>query len=412
MDPKQSMATNPRLRTDIEIVPGQVQGKRVLIVRDPMGLIEKPIALNPDLASILALLDGTRSLRDIQYELMRRQGGVLVSSDQIQKMLDQLDAAMLLDNERYHRAFQAMAAAYTAETVRRPIHAGQGYPADPKKLHEYLDAVLARGKPSDAVAPKDIVAVAAPHIDPKVGERVYAAAYGPLRGAEFQRAIILGIMHRSDDGLFSISQKAYATPYGIARTDADLVARLREAGEAIVSDHDLAHRTEHSIEFQVIFLQHVLGRADIAIVPILCGSFSHFLGQWKRPSEIPSAADLFAVIREALGDTKHKTILVAGVDLSHIGPKFGDHMSGRAIAEESEKHDRALLDALCRMDPGAFWAESRRVEDRYHVCGFPALACMTEILKDCTGHLLDYEIWHEEPTRSAVSFAAVAFTSR
>jgi hypothetical protein len=32
-------------------------------------------------------------------------------------------------------------------------------------------------------------------------------------------------------------------------------------------------------------------------------------------------------------------------------------------------------------------------------------------LPQCQGELLHYEIWHEEPTRSAVSFASLVFTS-
>ena len=81
-------------------------------------------------------------------------------------------------------------------------------------------------------------------------------------------------------------------------------------------------------------------------------------------------------------------------------------MSKTSAARE---HDQALLEALCRNDVGAFWAESRRVEDRFHVCGFSALACLLEILPPCHGTILHYDIWHEEATRSAVSFAALAF---
>lgn len=402
---------NPRLRTDIQMGRGQAQGKDVIVVRDPTGIIEHPVALDPAVASIMAMLDGTRSVRDIQYELMRRQGGVLVTSESIQRVIDHLDQAFLLDNERYHRALQQLATAYAAEPIRRAVHAGEGYPDSAKDLHEYLDSILAKAEGKAPAKGDGIVGLAAPHIDIRVGERVYANAYRLLAGAQPERVILLGIMHRSDDALFSISRKGYETPFGVTETDLDLVARLCDAGESVLSDHDMAHRTEHSIEFQVVFLQHILGRPDIRIVPILCGGVSHMLDQGKRLSELPGMAAFLSAMREAVEDKGRKTLLVAGVDLSHVGPKFGDRMSARAIVDESEKHDRALLDALCKLDAKAFWAESRRVGDRYNVCGFPALACMTEVLGGCRGDLLDYEVWHEEPTRSAVSFAAVAFTS-
>ncbi|NOZ23806.1 MAG: AmmeMemoRadiSam system protein B [Planctomycetes bacterium] len=402
---------NPRLRSDIQVTRGQAQGKQVMIIQDPTGIIPEPIALSTEFAAVLAMLDGTRSIRDIQYEMMRMQGGVLVASDTIQDMVDQLDQALLLDSDRYRQAVEDLAEAYAAEPIRQPIHIGQAYPEDPGELREYLDNILAQAEPKESIQADAVVALVAPHIDIQVGERVYANAYGVLKGAEFDRVIILGIMHRSDDGLFSLSRKSYKTPLGVTETDLELAMQLSNAGEGVLSENDLAHRTEHSIEFQVVFLQHVLARSDIKIVPILCGGMSHMLTGFDRPSGMPDLASFLDALREAIEDQGRRTLLVAGVDLSHIGPKFGDRMSSHAIVDESEKHDRALLDVLCKLDAEAFWAESCRVEDRYNVCGFPALACMTEVLSGVEGHLLDYEIWHEEPTRSAVSFAAAAFTT-
>jgi hypothetical protein len=58
-----------------------------------------------------------------------------------------------------------------------------------------------------------------------------------------------------------------------------------------------------------------------------------------------------------------------------------------------------------------FWEENRQVGDRYNVCGFSAIAILLEILGPSRGHLLKYDVWREEPTKSAVSFAAIAFES-
>jgi len=70
---------------------------------------------------------------------------------------------------------------------------------------------------------------------------------------------------------------------------------------------------------------------------------------------------------------------------------------------------RRLLDSLCEMNADGFWTESQKVNDRYHVCGFSALACLLEILPLSRGRLLDYGVFQEEATQSAVSFAAVLF---
>jgi hypothetical protein len=62
------------------------------------------------------------------------------------------------------------------------------------------------------------------------------------------------------------------------------------------------------------------------------------------------------------------------------------------------------------MDHEGFWKESIRVQDRYNVCGLSAMACVLEVLPPCKGKVLDYSMWHEDATRSAVSFSAVLFT--
>ncbi|MFB0520330.1 MAG: AmmeMemoRadiSam system protein B, partial [Desulfatiglandales bacterium] len=69
------------------------------------------------------------------------------------------------------------------------------------------------------------------------------------------------------------------------------------------------------------------------------------------------------------------------------------------------------LDFLCARNADGFWSESRRIEDKYNVCGFSALACLLETLPPSQGHLLGYEIFREDSTRSAVSFAAAIFTN-
>jgi len=184
---------------------------------------------------------------------------------------------------------------------------------------------------------------------------------------------------------------------------------LKAKGGDLVSPSDLPHRAEHSIEFQLIFLQHVLG-GDFAIVPVLCGNMADMLPKVDRASDIAGIRGFLDCLRDYL--RQPNTACVAGVDLSHIGPKFGDDAPAHVIEEEARKHDEKLLDALCKRDGKAFWAEAKRVNDRYHVCGFSALATMIEILPDCSGEVLQYKIRHEAETRSAVSFAAVAFVKR
>ena len=102
---------------------------------------------------------------------------------------------------------------------------------------------------------------------------------------------------------------------------------------------------------------------------------------------------------------------MAGVDFSHIGLKFGHDRPAEYLESQSIAHDKRLLEHLSRLDKERFWEESREVKDRFNVCGFSALACLLEVLPPCKGEILDYQVWHEEATKSAVSFAGAVFTS-
>jgi AmmeMemoRadiSam system protein B len=211
------------------------------------------------------------------------------------------------------------------------------------------------------------------------------------------------------DRLFCLTEKDFRTPLGVVRSDKPAVQMLRSCAPEIVSEDDFAHRSEHSIEFQLLFLQHLFPENSFTIIPILCGSIHSCVPQYRRSAYVKSAGAFTDSMRSIMEEDNGKTLLIAGVDFSHIGPKFGHDLDARNMESQAKTHDRNLLEALCRMDAEGFWGESAKVGDRYNVCGFSALACLLETLPDCKGEVLGYECWHEEQTRSAVSFASIAF---
>ena len=400
----------PRFRNDLEIIPARHGDEQVLIVRDPLGFLKTPAVLRQGGLDLVTLLDGTRSLADIQMALMRRRGGVLVSSDQIRSQLEQLDAAFLLDSERYRAARAEIVREFASRTACPAAHAGKSYPAAPEELVGLLDLILAENPPEHAPPAESIRGLVAPHIDFEVGAKTYAAAYGCLRNLAVDRVVILGVGHAMREAL-ALAEKDFETPLGAVPTDRSLVGELRRAGGRAVALDDFAFRDEHSVEFQLIFLKHILGDRDFSVVPILCGPLVEMHREARRASEIEGVADLLRVLREAVESSDSRTLVLAGVDLSHVGPKFGDRLPATSIVADAERHDRALLEALRTVDADAFWSELRGVGGRYHVCGGGALACLAEILpSDASGEVLDYRTAHEEPTRSAVSFAAMVFT--
>src|SRR5262245_63761132 len=79
----------PRLRP-VEAFPATVDGREVICLRDPSGLTEAVLTIPRAAAAILALFDGTRTIRDVQADIMRRQG-TLVPSDQLESLVETLD---------------------------------------------------------------------------------------------------------------------------------------------------------------------------------------------------------------------------------------------------------------------------------------------------------------------------------
>ncbi|UCG65471.1 MAG: AmmeMemoRadiSam system protein B [Deltaproteobacteria bacterium] len=399
---------NPRARKDLDFFPAQTADRTLIMIKDRLGLVEEGRAIGAELYKVIALLDGYHSLRDIQIELMRQQGGQLVSMEEIETLLNQLDTSYLLDSPRYREAKKEIISRFTAQQVRHCSHAGLSYPEQEEELRRRLESILTIQDVPELPRGK-ITALVAPHIDLEAGKRVYSSAYQAIRGVKLERVILLGVGHSMTDAMFSLTAKTFETPLGKVEVDQESVKELMKAGNDMLSIDDFAHRDEHSIEFQLIFLQQILRDSAFTIVPVLCGSLMGSLPAYSRKEYRSKAGDFLGILAEAAED--ENTILVAGVDFSHIGPKFGHDMPASHMIGESEKHDRQLLDFLCTGNADGFWEESEKVQDRYNVCGFSALACLLETIPPSQGTLLAYETYREEPTKSAVSFTAAIFTS-
>ena len=396
-----------KIRNDLDFFPVQSDGRMMVMIQDRLGLVEKGRYVSPELYQLMITLDGKRSMRDIQMDLMRQQGGSLVSIEEVHRLIEKLDSSYLLDSPRYRKAKRQIISDFSSQKIRYCSHAGQSYPQEEKELHKRLDAILT-SQDIPSVPFGQITALVAPHVDLEAGKKMYSAAYGAIKNLSRKRVIVLGVGHSMAKEMISLTTKTFETPLGRIETDRKALRELIRAGKDILSKDDFAHRDEHSIEFQLIFLQHILRDAPFTIIPILCGSLIGYLPEYSRERFTALGHDFFSTLADFMHD--EATIVIAGVDLSHVGPKFGHDMPALAIIPESERHDKKLLYHLCAMDADSFWSESQRINDRYNVCGFSALACLLEIIPARHGHLLGYEIYKEDATRSAVSFAAAVFT--
>ena len=397
----------PPLRQDIDILPVRHEGRSLLLFRDSLGILEEGLALNGEVARYFPFFDGATTVRDFQLHLSRQQGGSIVPVEEIFSLVEQLDGLGILQTDRYRRERERIVAEFSALTERRAALSGSAYPGEGEALAGEIDGILSRVPGPEGGSPPPC-AVAAPHIDLKVSGDSYARAYSPLALHSPAAVLLLGTGHALENP-YCLTEKTFTTPLGRVPAERAAVRRLRSAGGELVAGDDFVHRGEHSIEFQLLFLQRLFPMEDVPIVPLLCGSLEPWYLLGRDPLEDPAMASFIGELGSWLDEDRAGRVAVAGVDLSHVGPKFGDEVPAKDLEEEFRAEDRKLLDTLGEGDAGALFRQVASTENRFKVCGFSALWTLLAALPGLRGEVLDYRVWHEEPTRSAVSFAAVAF---
>ena len=399
----------PKLRADLQVSAADINGHAVYVIRDGIGLIKEPVALDRSLTNLLKRLDGAHTPEDIERELSIENCNEPVTIDEINGVIRRLDELMILDSPGFQDRRTRLIQEFATLGIRQAALANESYPSNPTRLRNKLDRILSENPSGLAEHSASLRALVAPHIDIDSGRKGYAAAYVHLRNATRRLVILLGTGHAMESGLLSLTEKDFETPLGRTRTDRELMRRLRDAAGPAAAPDDFAHRLEHSLEFQVLFLQHLLGPENFTLAPILCGSLADHLPAHAGPHTIPGLSGALAILKKTFDQAPSEVLVVAGVDLSHIGPKFGHDQPASALMADAREHDQALLAALCAGDRRAFWAESQRVSDRFNVCGFSALACLMEIVPALKGTQLHYQAVREPATQSAVTIAAAAF---
>jgi AmmeMemoRadiSam system protein B len=223
--------------------------------------------------------------------------------------------------------------------------------------------------------------------------------------------VILGVAHQYCKRRFALTRKDFQTPLGTATTDRAFVNHLAESAGSHLFEDELAHRTEHSIEFQVVFLQHLLGgRRDFTIVPILAGSFHDLLRQPGGPEADPEVASMIRALRSAEAASGRKVAFIGGIDLCHVGPEFGDPSPvDEPTLAAVRAFDESMLSRAEARDADGWFATAAGVNDRWRVCGLAATYTLLQAIGPARGRVLRYD-QAVDPTRTCcVSFASMAF---
>jgi len=406
----------PKLRP-VEAIPTQ---DNLVCLRDPQGFSDRLVLLPPEILFVVSLFDGGHSILDIQAEFARRYGDIL-PGDKVRQIVDQLDGALFLDSERFQEARRQALEDFRASPVRPASHAGVSYEADPEALRLRLDGLFSGpegpGLPGAGPGAPDgrLRGLIAPHIDVRRGGKSFAWAYAELaRSSGARTFVVLGISHVQTARRFVLTAKDFQTPLGTVPADREFLRRLKEGCSSDFFEDEFAHRSEHSVEFQALFLRYLYpAREDLAIVPVLCSlPPDAYTGAVTQLAENDEIGEFLAALKAVLATYAGEACVLAAVDLSHVGRRFGQDLTlSPQILGQIERDDRAMIQRILERDAVGFYRGIREEKDRRNVCGVPAIYCLLRLLEGRAGgsRLLRYEQAVEQETQSVVSFMAAAF---
>jgi AmmeMemoRadiSam system protein B len=238
----------------------------------------------------------------------------------------------------------------------------------------------------------------------------YAWAYRELaERCDADLFVIFGTCHAGLREPFALTRKPYETPLGAAPADPDFIEALVKRARHDCFASELGHRGEHSIEFQAVFLRYLFGRRrDFTIVPILA-SFAHeALARGQRPGDDPCVMAFLDAIAETAEAQRRRVAFVAGADLAHVGPRFGDPTPvSEAELRRIEREDRAMLEPVITGDAEGFFSSIEADGDRRRICGFSPIYAMLHCLPGVRGTVRHYAQWPDP--QAVVTHASVVF---
>lgn len=403
----------PRLRHDLDFFPSPSPEHPGLFLRDPFRYSDAMMVVPPLLVECLRCFDGIQTDLDLCAALVRLTGDL--DTGQVADYLRQtLSQAGFLEDETFANMRDEKRQAFAARTVREPAHAGSAYPADPAALRETLAGWTENGATSLAAGSSwngSLAGIAAPHVSPAGGWQSYRAAYGVLGPEHRQRTfVILATSHYGAPETFGLTRKNFRTPLGEAVTDTALVNRLAKRAANSVEMEDFCHSFEHTVELQLVFLQHALG-ADVRIVPVLCGAFAQSILEGGKPEDddkVKAFCDALGEIADREGD---RLFWVLGVNMAHMGARYTDRFAARAgegRMQEVRQRDQERIGRINAADAAGFWDLVQQNKDDLKWCGASPFYTFLKSVPGLRGELLRYEQWNIDE-QSVVSFAGMVF---
>ncbi len=219
--------------------------------------------------------------------------------------------------------------------TRQAVVAGQFYPGNPAVLRQTLDALIPGGGKKEKA-----LAVVAPHAGYVYSGAVAGETYARVEVPE--TVVILGPNHHGRGQPLALGVTDWSMPMGPVPIERSLAVSILRRSE-VITDDDIAHRSEHSLEVQVPFLQYL--QENLKIVPIVVSHVSFAVCQ-------QAAMDLAAAIREF----SDPVLMVASTDMTHYESR-----------RSASRKDHLALERILAMDPQGLY--DTVIGNRITMCG-------------------------------------------
>jgi AmmeMemoRadiSam system protein B len=229
--------------------------------------------------------------------------------------------------------------------IRQPAVANRFYPGDPEELGRMVQSFF----PSDSAEKKKALGVVSPHAG-----YVYSGSMAgrTIGSVEVPRTvIILGPNHTGRGARAAVSTSDWRMPGGVVPCAKNIAKKLIETSPLLTEDES-AHKSEHSLEVQVPFLQEL--QPDLKIVAISLSSLSY-----------EDCVEIGRALARVIDQSSEDILIVASTDMSHY--------ESRASASVK---DKKALDKVLTLDAEGLYHTV--LQERISMCGFIPVAVMLE----------------------------------
>jgi len=343
-------------------------GKQIqmLGIADAKQISPKVVFTQPAMQGILPLFNGEHTLDDVVAQV-----GKGLSREILEPFVAQLFDAGLIEGEVFDEMWAKMKVDFDSTEILPPAQTAamadaiveahvqkdhQRAATDEEKdelgkakLAEQMTAMMNQAldkadDPSFDSLPKAIVA---PYVPYPQGFQMYGSVYGRLRVVDTPaRIVVLGTNHFGEDTGVCGCDKGFSTPIGTSPADTEMIDAMRSALGDGLFEHRYDHEREHSIELQAAWLQHVFGDEDGNSPPIFAALVHDpVVNNGESYDGKGIALEPFVdALKNAIDSLPGPTLVVGSIELSHVGPSYGDQTQLGGDSPEADANRKKVIE--------------------------------------------------------------------